>query len=81
MVWNSKNRNELSNVKKGSLSTGPYAACSACPSNILMFAFLLLSRTSVAVAVAVAVAVSARFEPDKEAALHLTVRGVHGCFS
>ena len=32
-----KSWGELSNMRKGLLSTGPYAACSACPSNILMF--------------------------------------------
>ena len=36
---------------------------------------------AVAVAIAVAVAVSACFESDREAALHGTVRGVHGGFS
>jgi len=33
---------------------------------------------AIAVAIAVAVAVAACFEPDKEAPLHGTVRGVHG---
>ena len=40
-----KSWGELSNMRKGLLSTGPYAACSAFPLNNFMFVSLFLSRT------------------------------------
>ena len=39
-----KSWGELSNMTKGLLSTGPYAACSTFLSNILMFCVSFLSR-------------------------------------